>query len=509
MLKKVRVIYELLFCILTQNYLYMNKLQIIIVLLFLVCNTGYAQSDSYFKNGINDDVVFRGINVDNYYYFLMSSGTYSYDVDIRELEIKGYDNFLLKFDDSLNIVDSVYFGDIGDYNISNSFLTAINDTLILMGRALKPDLSDEQIIVSKYLLPSLSFVDQQLYGDTTVLERINDFLINHRGNLVISAVNMTDLVMSPIFMEISKNGDLLKYSNDSSLDILWSTVYQMPSTLDYIFNSTLKTIVFDSTLTNYFIFWNPNSFNFQYWGRKCYHTDSTYIIAGNKLTQPPLISSWDNSYFIVNDQHEYIDSGFIYLPDTNDFIGGIDFISPSTVIYGGTHNKNWSQQTPEIFEEEYRWIVLKSEDIITKNENWFFTYGGDANYVMRNILVTENNTCIVFCTRYDWEETEIWQRDILIFEVDSNGIIVSNNNEHYEIPIVTIYPNPTNNSITIKNNFINGRIIIRDLTGKTLVEKEITSGIEYIDISLFKSGFYLISFYEGQQFLFSRKLIKN
>lgn len=470
-------------------------------------NPGFAQSTSYVKNSIMDDVIFSGINIDNFYYYLMSSGTFTEEVDLRELEIKGYDNYLLKFDESLNVVDSIFFDSIDGHQINFRFLKAVNDTLVLVGRALKPDMSDEQVVVSKYTLPSLEFIDHQLYGAEGVLDNINDFLINHEGNIVVSANNTTDLDRNLIIMEISRNGELLKYVSDTLIDIMWATVYQMPSTLDYYFNTQVRTIVFDSTLSNSILVWNPSPF-FWYYGKKCSYNDSVFIVAGNKLTQPPLNSSWDNSYFMVNDQLEYIDSGFVYLPDTNDFIGGVDLIHPSTIIYGGTHNRNWSQQTPEIFEEEYRWIVLKSEDIITKNENWFFSYGGDANYVMRDLLISEGNSFIVSCTKYDWENTDVWQRDILIFEVDSNGIIVSNN-EQSEIPFVLVYPNPTANSLSIQNNFINGRIIIRDLSGKLIIEREITNSIESLDVSSLISGLYIISFYEGNKFLFSHKWIKN
>jgi len=485
----------------------MNKLQIFIILLFLVCNTGFTQSDSYFKNGINDDVVFRGINIDNYYYYLLSSGTYSSNVDFREFEIKGYDNFLLKFDESLNVVDSLYFDSIDGYQINFRYLTTVNDTLILAGRALKTDLSDEQIIISKYLLPSLELVDQQLYGEPDVYELINDMLINYNGNIIVAINNTTDFSdRNLIIMEIDKNGGLLRYINDTTIDIEWTTVYQMPSTLDYHFNTGLRTIIFDSTISDYNSFWNPNLNNFYYWGKKCYYNDSTFIISGVKITPLPLNPSFDIYYFQVNDQSEFIDSGFIYLPDTLDFIGGVSFVNPSTVVYGGTHNKNWTQQTPGIFEEENRWIVLKSEDIITKNENWFFTYGGDANYVMRDLLITENNSFVICCTRYDWENTDVWQRDVLIFEIDSNGIIVSSNAE-IEIPYATVYPNPGRNTLSIRNGFNEGKIIIQDLKGSVVLEKPI-SNFESIDVSDLNSGPYLILFFEKDKYLFSQKWIK-
>lgn len=488
----------------------MKNYILILLLIFIISKPVFVQTNSYFKNDITDDVIYNGLKINDYYYYyyLMSSGTFLGDVDLSEIEVKGYNNYLLKFDESLNVVDSVSFDSINEYYINFYFLMEYNDTLVLVGNALKNDLSSKQIIVEKYLLPSLAYIDRQLYGKPDVLETINDVLLNHNGNIIAAANNITDLSSRTlIVLEISKNGDLLNYLNDTTLTVNWATVYQMPNTLDYIFNNDIKTIVFDSTLNNNYTFAPPNSSLFRYYREKCYYNDSSYIIAGNMFTQPPFRPSFDISYFIVNNQFEYLDSGFIYLPDTNDKIAGIGLINPSTLIYGGTHNRNWTQLTPEFFEEEPRWIVLKSEDIITKNENWFFSYGGDANYVMRNILITENNSCIVSCTKYDWQNTDIWQRDVLIFEVDSNGVIVSNNTT-VELPFATVYPNPGKNNLSVRCGFKNGNIKIIDQSGQTVLDRTI-SKFENIDVSGLNPGLYVIMFYEEGKFMFSQKWIKS
>lgn len=439
----------------------------------------------------------------------MNSGIFNFNAAYWLWEIVDYDNYLLKFDDNLNVIDSIFFDSINGYNISYNRLKTINDTLILFGRALKNDLSDEQISIAKYLLPNLEFIDQQFYGEPDIFEGSNDFLINNKGNIVVSAFNYTNYLNRNLtIMEINKNGELLKYINNPDLDVQWSSVYQMPSTLEYIFNNDEKTIVFDSTLTNYNISWNTYSNSYRYQGEKCQYTDSTYIIGGNTFTGPPDLELWVISYYVLNDNLELIDSNFIYISDTIDRIGGLGFINPSTIIYGGTHNSNAVQGYPYVFLEEPRWIIVKSEDIITKNENWLFKYGGDANYIMRDQLLTENKSCLVSASRYDWESTDTWQRDALIFEIDSTGTIVSTNQE-IEIPYVTIYPNPGENSFSFRNNISNCQIKIQDLSGQTVMQKEIQPGLKTVDVSTLSSGFYVISFYEDNQFLFSHKWVKK
>ena len=487
----------------------MKNYTLVLIILFILLNkTDYAQTNSYLKTSITDDVVYEGLEFENNYYILMSSGLFSTELNFFQMEVTDYDNYLLKFDHDFNVIDSIFFDSINGYNIKYWRSNKIKDTLILVGRALKNDLSDEQISIAKYLLPNLEFIDQQFYGEPDILELVNNFLINHKGNIVVSANNKTNMAnRSQIIMEINNNGELLKYINNPDLDVWWSSVYQMPSTLDYIFNNDEKTIVFDSTLTNYNISLKTNQ-AYRYKGEKCKFNDSTYIIGGNTYTGIPDLQLWVISYYVVNDRSERIDSSFIYLSDTIDKIGGLGFINPSTVIYGGTHNRNWTQQTPEPFEEEVRWIIVKSEDIITKNENWIFKYGGDANYIMRNLLITVNKSCIVSASRYDWESTDIWQRDALIFEIDSTGTIVSTNQE-IEIPYVTIYPNPGENSFSFRNNISNCQIKIQDLSGQTVMQKEIQPGFKTVDVSTLSSGFYVISFYEGKQFLFSHKWVKR
>jgi len=92
--------------------------------------------------------------------------------------------------------------------------------------------------------------------------------------------------------------------------------------------------------------------------------------------------------------------------------------------------------------------------------------------------------------------------------LNSNGQLVSvdkNNHNSYAV----LYPNPTSNTINIKSNINKGKFIIRDNIGRQLLEQPII-GIEEksIDVSFLPIGFYIISFYEDKELLFSQKWVK-
>jgi hypothetical protein len=163
-----------------------------------------------------------------------------------------------------------------------------------------------------------------------------------------------------------------------------------------------------------------------------------------------------------------------------------------------------------MFEEEHRWFVLKSEDIETDNVNWIFIYGGDANYVMRNILITEDHTILIYGTRYDWQDNSVWQRDAIILEIDADGQLMSTSENNTTFPYATVYPNPSNNILSIKKDFSNGSMVIRNINGAELGKIKLNeNSVDAFYFSFLKPGIYLLSFYEGKKFLFLQKWIKK
>lgn len=74
---------------------------------------------------------------------------------------------------------------------------------------------------------------------------------------------------------------------------------------------------------------------------------------------------------------------------------------------------------------------------------------------------------------------------------------------------ILIYPNPVNDKLFIncENNKID-RLVLVDITGKVLLNKQNISGKEVINLSGFKSGMYLIQINQEQE-IHTTRIIKN
>ena len=87
----------------------------------------------------------------------------------------------------------------------------------------------------------------------------------------------------------------------------------------------------------------------------------------------------------------------------------------------------------------------------------------------------------------------------------TNSIGVFNINETNFV----LYPNPTKGIINIKAKDRDiKKIIISDVTGKTIIEQTEIQQKETIDLSGFKSGIYIISI-QTEKEIFTKKIIKR
>jgi hypothetical protein len=86
--------------------------------------------------------------------------------------------------------------------------------------------------------------------------------------------------------------------------------------------------------------------------------------------------------------------------------------------------------------------------------------------------------------------------------------------EDFKINSFSIYPNPTNGNLSIKNvNSIDKEIVVTvyDVLGNAIIEnKELNSAIENIDLSDFSSGLYFVKIMnKNNQLLYSDKIVKQ
>lgn len=68
-----------------------------------------------------------------------------------------------------------------------------------------------------------------------------------------------------------------------------------------------------------------------------------------------------------------------------------------------------------------------------------------------------------------------------------------------------VYPNPANGFVQIDSDS-EGTLRIRDITGRTMVERRIEASVERIDLGDYKSGIYFVSLQRGEE-ISTQKLI--
>jgi gluconolactonase len=102
-----------------------------------------------------------------------------------------------------------------------------------------------------------------------------------------------------------------------------------------------------------------------------------------------------------------------------------------------------------------------------------------------------------------------------IYSIDLNypGYAVSRNTSHTGInsipgkPSVEIYPNPVQNELNINLPGKSGTVEVFDITGKSLLQKEILENENSIDVSGLENGIYFVKVLSDSQF-FTEKFVK-
>jgi len=153
---------------------------------------------------------------------------------------------------------------------------------------------------------------------------------------------------------------------------------------------------------------------------------------------------------------------------------------------GQLGNGNNTQQTSEVQENTLanNWIFVSSKvshTIAIKSNGDMYAWGANLFGQLGDGSASAKNTpTIITCPLLSIEE-------------------------HISSEKINIYPNPTNGIITIPSEFAIKKIVIYDLSGKLLFEKELHSST--IDVQNLSSGIYFIKLF-GEEKNYQVKLVK-
>lgn len=314
--------------------------------------------------------------------------------------------------------------------------------------------------------------------------------------------------------ECNRQGNVLNIKTDS----LWNTngghVVQLTDSKAYHFCNLYNLSIYDSSL-NHIVTEVPEFYNsFINGSQMAIKNDNTYftvgvnVVANNNVGVIPRADyEFLVSFYRVDADANDIDFGYIDLTGYACWSGGIDFLEPNVLCYGGIQNSDFSvgQYTPID-----NWIIAKNFDYPDQTENWLFKYGGDANYLMRGLFLTPENECIIYSTLYDWHNTNRLERDILIIKIDSTGTLVNVNNREEQASEFIIYPNPGTNSISIKSERCNATFHLISLDGRLLLSEKIYKNKEVYTTEHLKAGIYIYTIVDDQERILNKgKWIKQ
>jgi hypothetical protein len=156
--------------------------------------------------------------------------------------------------------------------------------------------------------------------------------------------------------------------------------------------------------------------------------------------------------------------------------------------------------------------VLKHDTL--NNTIWELEFGGDAGYMVANVLALKDSGCIVIVFRTDLSADNY---DAYYVHIDKDGNVTNNflpllGGEELTIPVkevLSLYPNPTSDKLTLDNLKLAEKakqIYVLDMSGKIVMNQAFE---KTIDVSLLKSGTYFYRVEDQSGLFHDAKFVKE
>jgi len=221
-------------------------------------------------------------------------------------------------------------------------------------------------------------------------------------------------------------------------------------------------------------------------------TDTSFYLLGQRVSS--------NNYYdlgVIRQYHPMDTTGskhFTWHPsDTIDFPAlwaGIDLKHRDTVYLGGTRNLSFDNP---YFGMQPSWFIIVQTDSAL-NVRWERFYGGDAYYVMTNVLAAKDGGCFVGGSRYDYINISELKRDVILLKLSKEGLIVGGNElASPSLSEAIVYPNPGSDMLQIRVAFQHpiSLVTLFDLGGKMVLLQHINGREAVINTTGLGAGTYI------------------
>ncbi|MDY0077312.1 MAG: T9SS type A sorting domain-containing protein, partial [Bacteroidales bacterium] len=221
-------------------------------------------------------------------------------------------------------------------------------------------------------------------------------------------------------------------------------------------------------------------------------TDSSFYLLGHNLYPHP-----NYNLALLRFYHPIDTAGYQFnllkVSDTTDYPcarGGVDFITNDTLFAGGTRNYN---NINPYYSNQPSWFMLFQIDS-QLNVRWERFYGGDAYYVMRNLIATRDGGCLIAGTRYDYLNDPVPQTDIIVLKLNSEGLLTGQNElQESLLREAIVYPNPGSTIMQVRLAVQHPKAMLElfDSQGKLLLSQQLHEKESRINTAQLPPGTYI------------------
>ena len=242
----------------------------------------------------------------------------------------------------------------------------------------------------------------------------------------------------------------------------------------------------------------------------CWVNNSEFLISGNRHISATKSDTECIGVYRVDTSANFLQELLLNKVDTIDYVArrnSMAYANDSTIYIGGfqTYIELWPT-TPNIVE---LYMIDKDMNLLGYKE-----LGGEYFQDVWGILPTNDDGCLLYCTRYSSTEIE---RDVQIWKVlrEDITIITHVTNPKVLEADIRVYPNPTTDHVFIQlgqsQTWQGLSLSIYNINGKKVFQKRIdqTGSLLEADITNLKPGYYLLSIDNKKQNIFISKILKQ
>ncbi len=365
-----------------------------------------------------------------------------------------YQALVFKLDPNGMFIDSIHYNFYNNSTLISDFIEYNYNQFILLSTFHEPTANGNNggFLVS-LMDTNLNLTETKVfYADTNyrILGVYGDK--SSDGHLFLSlAMNLTGAIFHSYLIEMDESFNILKQRLLTDNASAYQKLRKISDTLYWSINVlNNKYEIFDSELIKVNEQRIPERFTSIISVK--WDSDSSFYVLGDHIESE---SGHSHNLGFLKQFHPIDTSGYLFnhwrLSDTVDvpaFFNGIDYKNKDSIFMGGIRNLPIVVD-PYHFPQTTWFVILQTDSLL--NMRWERFYGGDANYMMTNLIATRDGGCLVAGTRYDYMNNPEPQTDIIVLKLNSEGLLVGNN----ELPETRmheaiVYPNPGTDALQIR-----------------------------------------------------------